>query len=208
MGQWSRPALPLILGVLPKFTHGDHQGFLEQATIGKICDQSRERLVGRRSQIILEPAEHIFVRVPVGCLSVMLTVVNRDETNAGLDQTPGQEDTLPELIPAVTVSELRVFQAQVKRLPYGRRVQEPKGLLGVNIAWIEASPCPVRRRCAVTCSEVLPAFDRSFDLAQAAVSAGGRAGSGAMRDGRVDRAINRRVARAHPFENQERWDRR
>ena len=144
------------LGRSAEFTHGDHQGFLEQATIAKIVDQGRERLVGRRNQIVLEPAEDVFVRVPVGRLAVMLAVVNRDEPNASLDQAPGQENALPELVPAVTVAEFRVFRAQVKRLPHRRGVQEAKGLLCVDVAGIEDSPVESVARRASLLAGLLP----------------------------------------------------
>ena len=103
------PGVAVDLGRPPKFAHCDHQGFLEQTAAGEIIDQGREGLVGRRNQIVLEPAEDVLVRVPVGCLSVMLTVVNGDEPNAGLNQTPGQENALPQLGAAIAVAQLRVF---------------------------------------------------------------------------------------------------
>ena len=88
----------------PEFTHCDHQRFLKHAAAREIIDQGCERMVGRRDQVVLEPAENILVRVPVGSLSVILAIINGDESNAGLDQTPGQQNALPQLIPAIAVA--------------------------------------------------------------------------------------------------------
>ena len=74
------PGAGVDLGRPAELAHGDDQGFLEQPAAAQVVDQGRERPVGRRDQVVLEPAEDVCVRVPVGLCPLYwpsYTVTNR-----------------------------------------------------------------------------------------------------------------------------------
>ena len=79
-----------------ELTHRNHQSFVEEPAAIEVVDQGRKRLVGRWNKVVLEPAEDVCVSVPVGDLPVVLAIVDRDETDAGFDQTASQENALAE----------------------------------------------------------------------------------------------------------------
>ena len=108
------------LGCPAELAHGDDQGFLEESATAQVVNQGRECLVGRWNQVVLEPAEHVLMGVPVGVLSVVLAVVNRDKPYAGFDQAASQENALPEFVTSIAVTQFWVFRAKVKRPTDGR----------------------------------------------------------------------------------------
>ena len=97
------------LGRSPKFTHGNHQGFIKQPAAREIIDQGGKRLIGGWNQIVLEPSEDVFVGIPVGCLAVILTVVDRHESDSSFYQATGKENALPQLVPTIAIAKSRAF---------------------------------------------------------------------------------------------------
>ena len=117
-----------------ELAHGDDERRVEQAAIGQVVDQRRERQVGRREQVVLEPGEDVLMGVPVGELAVVLAIVNGDKPDARLDQPAGQKYTLAVLGAAVAVAEPGVFLVKVEGPADRRRSEQSERLVGVDVA--------------------------------------------------------------------------
>ena len=89
--QWSRPADGLIFGVRPKSLRVSDQRRFQQAAVGQVLEQGRERRVEPGQEAVLQGDEVVLVRVPAA-------VGDGDEPDARLDQPPRQQAALAERV--------------------------------------------------------------------------------------------------------------
>ena len=97
--QWSRPACLLIVGVRPNSPNIITSVSSQHAALGQVVEQGADGLIDDR-QVLAQPLEVVGVRVPADRL------VDGDEAHARLDQPPGQQQPLAELVAAVAVAQL------------------------------------------------------------------------------------------------------
>ena len=112
LGQWSRPAVPLIFGVRPNSRRDAHQRRIEQLAAIQIANQRGKGLVKHR-QLALHAAGDVVVMVPAA-------VRQRDESHARFDQSPREQHACTGFIAAVLVADLRRLpcRCRMPRAPF------------------------------------------------------------------------------------------
>ena len=111
--QWSRPAFGLILGVRPNSPLTTISVCSSRPRwSGEIVDKSRQALVKRGKQLVLESLEVVVVCVPV----VHASHVHLDDGHLRFDQAACQQHRLAKLVPTVSVAVLFGFARDIKRL--------------------------------------------------------------------------------------------
>src|ERR1041385_3325173 len=78
----------LRVGSAAKFTAPDDQSVFEQPALLKVGDQSRRGLVAVNAELAMA---FIMIAMSVPGLIVVAHIIDGDETDAVLDQTPGQQ---------------------------------------------------------------------------------------------------------------------
>ena len=121
LGQWSRPASLLILGVRPNSLETMTTVRFEQAGAVEVADQGGERLVERR-HLAVHAGDDLGVHVPAA-------VVDRDEPHAGGDQPAGHQQPLAGGVAAVFVADLGRLGGDVERLAGLLRADQAVGPL-------------------------------------------------------------------------------
>ena len=115
--------------------------------------------------MVLQPVEAVLVRVPVlQVVDVRRVPVDGDQRHARLDQAPGQQAALAEVVPAVAVAHGVRLGGQVEGPPRRRRLQQAEGLLVMA----------VHRRRWQPGQPLAAAVERRVQADPAAEAAGGR----------------------------------
>src|SRR5204862_6642627 len=82
------------------------------------------------------------------------------QRHARLDQPPGQQAALAELVPAVALADRLGFLLQVERRPGSGRAEQVEGLLGAAVVASRHSlPLDGRERPVEPAQQVLPAAE-------------------------------------------------
>src|SRR5262249_50908664 len=106
-----------------------NDGRIQQAALVEVGDQGRQRLIERRQLTLRQGVEVLPVRVPAA-------EADRDEADAGLDQTPSGQCALTERRRAraerrrtVTIAQGLLLLVQIERLFRAIRTQDLQRLL-------------------------------------------------------------------------------
>ena len=101
----------------------------------EVFDQRRERGVGRRQQVGPGPFQVIAVAVvALAPLAVVVAdPVDVDQPDARLDHPPGQQDRLPEDVPAVAVAHRVGLGLEVEGALGGRRGDQVEGAAVLDV---------------------------------------------------------------------------
>ena len=147
LGKWSRPADSLIFGVRPNSPIQTIKRAVEQAARTKVGHQGGPTGVEDTAEL-LDGVEILRVGVPPQAVrAVDGGERHLDERHPALDQPAGQQATLAERVPAVSVVHGGGFLVQVERLG-GRR---PHHLHGPAVGALMAE----RRDARAVCEEVV-----------------------------------------------------
>ena len=87
----------------------DHNGVLKQSPVRQIVEQRRIPLIVRRD-FCPQPGKHFRVMIP----AVSDIAFDRDKPHARFDQSPGQQQSLPDPVPAVVIPRRIRLLRQVK----------------------------------------------------------------------------------------------
>src|SRR5207302_1038843 len=94
------------------------QRLREQPAVREVVQKRVEANVEHRTESVLQPIGVLSVRVPHGIvhgrIAWLARPVDVDEAHASFDQTPGQQARLAPGVPAVPITSLIVFLAQVE----------------------------------------------------------------------------------------------
>lgn len=118
------PCVRVVMRSASEFTHGKHEGRVQQTSLFKVLQKSRKRLVQDRHQLIPVFSVVVAVRIP----GIELVTGSGDEAAARLDQPTRQKHALAESVVPVRVLALLRFFGKVKGVPYGRRQDHVLGL--------------------------------------------------------------------------------
>ena len=117
------------LGAPPEFSHGDHQGGLEQPALVQVLQQGRESLIEGWNQNVAVAPVVVTVSVPL----VVLVSGSRHETAPRLHQPPGQQDALPESVQPVGLPGFGGLLGNIEGILHRRVQHHPQGLLGEGV---------------------------------------------------------------------------
>ncbi len=98
-----------------EFAKAHHQHPVGQSAVVDILGQRRHGAIEFGQQFVFELGEVVAVRVPAAA------GLNLHERDAGLDEPPGQQAALAQVVAAVVVAQPSIFGSDVKglRAPWG-----------------------------------------------------------------------------------------
>ena len=116
----------------PELAHPQHQRVVKQAALLEVFQKGRHRPVEGGQEVVAHPLPGALVRVPafVGRQRRRIPV-HGDQRHVRLDQPPGQQAALAEVVPAVGVADPRRLGGQVEGAAGRRRLQKAIGALVV-----------------------------------------------------------------------------
>src|ERR1017187_2981041 len=146
-----------------ELAHHEDQGIGQKAACLHVLEERRQADISRRQQALPKGVEVVLVRVPEGRLDVAAVVVPvyLNQRCPRLDEPPCQQQTLPEWMPAVTITQCRRLPSEIECPANSSGADEPIRLRVHGVVSLPRltprSDLPIHRR------EQLPTLAQSAD---------------------------------------------
>ena len=98
----------------PHLSHTDHQSFIEHAAIVHVFEQSRNRLIQPRQEMIPQAGRHPFMGVPSGGRAVGHVPDDGHETGSRFDHTAADHQRLPKQMTSIPIAECNRLASDIQ----------------------------------------------------------------------------------------------